>query len=808
MGKGRVIAVLLCLVTPLVLPAQVCAFWVENGKAVCLATENQNDPFVVPDDAGGSIIVWYDLRSGLETEVYAQRVDEHGRDMWTSDGVPVYSGLSSAAKICLASDGASGAFIAVLNGDNSLYVQRLYADGTTWSSPQGTLICSSVFPGFDIEYISMTSDRFGGVIVAWADGRAFPDNNIYAQRVNAAGAVKWAANGVPVCAAALFQMSPVCTPDMNGGAVIAWTDLRSGYRDIYAQRIDSTGTVLWTADGVPVCTETGDQQKSQIISCESGGAIIAWEDLRGTYTGLYLQKLDPAGVEQWTTNGVAATTDLYEQVTIRMVTDGAGGAIITWLDVRNTLLNTDIYAQRVDSDGDVLWETDGAAICTADEIQSYPEIAEDGAGGAVITWQDTRNSAYDMYAQRIGPDGVVMWEENGIAVCAGEAGIRFHYSIAFVGYRGVVIAWEDGRNGETDYNIYAQGLDLEGNWGYPSPVIHSVEDIPGDQGGFVSLFWYASLLEDPLYDEITYYTLWRAVEPQEAMAAVDLGAELIEDPADLDPTREDRVIRMTETQSMTYFWELVGTQQAYRFEAYARAIPTLFDSTAVYHAYHYFQVLAHISDQDYYVSGIDSAYSVDDLSPDTPEGLAGEQSYVPEGLQLSWDPNGEEDLMVYNIYRGASNEFIPGSGNRIASTSAAALFDDAWTWDSGYWYKVTAADIHGNESGFAVLGPNMITGDDTPVPYAACLSQNFPNPFNPATIIAYGLKEREHVSLRIYDTAGRLVSVLVDQEQPAGRYETVWNGSDAAGNTVASGVYFYRLVAGDFVRTRKMVLLR
>ena len=501
--------------------------------------------------------------------------------MWTPDGVPVYSGSSSATEICMASDGASGTFIAVMTSD-SIFVQRIHADGTTWGSSQGT----------------------------------------------------------PVCSAALFQMSPRCTPDMNGGAVIAWT----GYRDIYAQRI--------------------------------------------------------------------------------------------------------------------------------------------------------------------GPDGVVMWEENGIAICAGQAGERQEHSSAFIGYRGVVAAWQDTRNGETDCNIYVQGFDLQGNWGYPSPVIHSVEDVPGDQGGYVNLFWYASAREDPLYDEITYYTLWRAVEPQQAMSALDMGADLIEDPAELDPTREDRVIRIMETGEATYFWELVGTQQAYLFDAYAKAIPTLFDSTAVYYAYHYFQVLAHKSDHDYYVSGIDSAYSVDDLSPEAPEGLAAEQSYTPEGLQLTWDPNGEDDLAGYNVYRGTSGGFVPEPGNRIVLTSGTAFFDDAWTWDSGYWYKVAATDVNGNESAFAVLGPDMITGDYTPLPDAAFLWQNFPNPFNPATIIAYGLNKREHVSLGIYDAAGRLVVMLIDQEQPSGRHETVWNGSDAAGKAVASGVYFYRLMAGEFKETKKMVLLR
>ena len=807
MGKGCLAAVLLCLVPLLILPEPAPAMWVENGKAVCTAIENQDDPLVIPDGSGGSIIVWMDYRSTTLTEVYAQRVDEFGNDMWTSGGVPVYSGTNSAQEIYMTGDGASGAFIAVLGAANTLFVQRLYADGTTWSSPEGILACNFAFIGIDIEYASIAHTGEGGVIVTWVDFRSFPDLNIYAQRVDPSGAVKWVANGVPVCSAANFQMSVACVPDLDGGAIIAWADERSGVKDLYAQRIDSAGTVLWAADGVPVCTETDLQQRPYGISDGAGGAIISWEDNRTANGGdIYLQKLDPSGAAQWTTNGVSATSEPSTEA--RIVSDGEGGAIVTWLDVRNLLPNTDIYAQRVNSAGDVLWDTDGTAICTTDDLQDFPSIAEDGAGGAVIVWQDTRNSTHDIYAQRIGPDGVVMWEENGDSVCTGQTGSRHMQSIACIGRRGVVIAWEDSRNGETDYNIYAQGLDLQGNWGYPSPVIHSVEDVPGDQGGYVNLFWYASIWEDLLYDEITHYTLWRAVEPQQAMSALDMGAALIENPGDLDLEDEDRVIRLVETGTATYFWELVGTQQAYRFEAYAVAIPTLFDSTEVYHACHYFQVLAHRSDQDYYASGIDSAYSVDNLSPAVPMGLAAEQLFDPVGLLLTWDANAEGDLAGYTVYRGTSADFVPSEGNRIGTPAQPNLFDDAWTWDAGYWYKVVAVDVHGNEGEYAELSPDMVTGDDTPVPDVAFLTQNFPNPFNPATTITFGLKKRGHVSLRIYDAAGRLVDTLADEVQPAGRYEVVWNGSDGNGNTVASGIYFYRLVTGDFVQTKKMVLLR
>lgn len=98
--------------------------------------------------------------------------------------------------------------------------------------------------------------------------------------------------------------------------------------------------------------------------------------------------------------------------------------------------------------------------------------------------------------------------------------------------------------------------------------------------------------------------------------------------------------------------------------------------------------------------------------------------------------------------------------------------------------------------------------DQDETPKANYLSQNCPNPFNPSTNITFGLKHSSSVSLRIYDTAGRLIKVLVDDYREAGSYEETWNGTDLRGNAVVSGVYFCRLIAGEETISRKMVLLR
>jgi subtilisin family serine protease len=95
---------------------------------------------------------------------------------------------------------------------------------------------------------------------------------------------------------------------------------------------------------------------------------------------------------------------------------------------------------------------------------------------------------------------------------------------------------------------------------------------------------------------------------------------------------------------------------------------------------------------------------------------------------------------------------------------------------------------------------------DIPTRYE--LHANRPNPFNPVTTIAYDLPQSVNVRLVIYDVQGREVVELVSETQPAGRHEIVWDGRNASNETVASGVYFYRLVAADFVQTKKMVLLK
>jgi hypothetical protein len=103
-----------------------------------------------------------------------------------------------------------------------------------------------------------------------------------------------------------------------------------------------------------------------------------------------------------------------------------------------------------------------------------------------------------------------------------------------------------------------------------------------------------------------------------------------------------------------------------------------------------------------------------------------------------------------------------------------------------------------------------LSGVDEPaLPLEVVLHQNAPNPFNPMTTIRYELPAPRQVTLHIYDVSGHLIRVLKDAVcEDAGQHEAIWHGKDDSGRSVASGTYFYRLTAGDYVETKRMTLVK
>ena len=748
------------------------ARWIEDGAPIAAYAGYQGTIRMVADGYGGAFISWEDTRNG-GSDIYMQHVNKYGEELWTAGGIPVASGSSSQTghSLCLVSQGiAVVAYYDNVGAVNNIYAQKVDKNGVLYWGTGGTPVATSLasYPN-NVRIVAGSSD---GAIVGWIDARAgSPD--VYAQRLNSSGAPQWTANGVVICNAANDQGEMEMAADGSGGAIFVWEDARTaGILPIYGQKINSAGAVQWTANGIRMNNSDTWQLLPKLIATTSGGAILVWYEDRGADNNIYAQQVSSTGTKMWGTSGVWVCTATGGQWNPCLTTDGAGGAIFAWNDMRTSPPYSDIYAQRLNSAGTPEWTVNGVFVSDPAESQVDPVIVSDGVHGAIIAWKDQRlSNQYDIFAQRVDGDGAPQWLMQGEKVC-GALGNQTLVQVVTDGDEGAFLAWVDYRTEANAEDVYAQRMDKHSYWGYPCPWLVSAVDVPHDEGGKVLLTWEPSYLDAFPEELITHYVIWMS------------------------------------TNSVTYV--PIDSIDAYYLDMYQFAATTTADSGSGGMAQHYFKIRANTLMSNYWwESKVLSCHSVDNISPAPPAGLAAEQSFDPVGLRLSWTPGAEADIDHYAVYRGAGEDFQPGPENLVASPPEAACFDAAWRWDAGYRYKVAAVDVHGNESGYASLAPDGVTGGDAPkAPAASYLAQNFPNPFNPATRIEFGLAAPANVSLRVYDASGRLVRVLANGERDAGAYSFVWDGRNDSGKEAESGIYFYRLEAGSFAETKKMILVR
>ncbi len=310
--------------------------------------------------------------------------------------------------------------------------------------------------------------------------------------------------------------------------------------------------------------------------------------------------------------------------------------------------------------------------------------------------------------------------------------------------------------------------------------LKSVADVPEDQGKRVELLWSAAP-NDRMFagTPITHYGIWRG--------NID----------GLTAHREGSI-------HQSGIWELVATLPAQANATYRFHAPTAHDKTPTP-----FFVAAYTENPRVFVnSNVVSGTSYDNLPPGAPNHLTAQIDSSP--VSLWWDPPADEAPAFYSIYRSVL------SGNHgplpLATTTQTSFVDVSLDRNQTYYYVVTATDSSGNQSQFSnevtVAVTDIAERVSNEIPAFFALSQNYPNPFNPSTIIPYQLPQARAVRLRIFNAVGQEIRAFELGLQPAGFHHFVWNGQDDHGQTAGSGVYLYRLEAGDFHETRKLVLMR
>jgi hypothetical protein len=423
--------------------------WQDGGVRLCGGSSSM-PMTATSDSAGGAIVVWQDNRSQPPyPSLYAQRVDAAGVPLWADDGVLVCY-PDGGGWLAATDDGRHGV-LAVWSG-GLLAVQRVSADGAALWGPQGlelrppniefgympalvrdghggaivvwtvfnpyaeadTLIASRVDSSgtkqwetvvrADTMYDppSLCPDGLGGVIIAWSeDGITGP---VRVQRVDSAGAIRWASSGVLACTLSTVKAARTCVAVGESCFVVGFAIGPGDTWHNRAQMFDLAGNRLWGPTGVPVAGTTYASSGDVVLPADDHRqSIWLWYENRTGARDFFAQKLDSAGSRRWDSAGVfVGSSGSTPQGGFSATVDGKGGAIAAWPLFR-TDGSSDIYAQHVDSAGHLCWSDTGLAVCRDPSRQEWtPDVVTDGDGGAIIAWHSYQSGVGSgTYAQRV-----------------------------------------------------------------------------------------------------------------------------------------------------------------------------------------------------------------------------------------------------------------------------------------------------------------------------------------------------------------------------------------------------------------------
>ena len=353
------------------------------------------------------------------------------------------------------------------------------------------------------------------------------------------------------------------------------------------------------------------------------------------------------------------------------------------------------------------------------------------------------------------------------------------------------------------------------------PVLRSVTDVPGDQGGWVWLGLDRCLIDSPAETAtpVLTYNVWRRIstgplaKSADALAAAGpipvLGPEALAAlsswPIEL---RDGRVVvesNVAQSGPVAAFppgtWAIVGSFAATQEPRYQVLAPTVTDSPLVSH----FVVSAHTTQPSIWTVGRpDSGSSLDNIAPGVPTAFAAQ---VANGaVALSWGASEARDFQYFRLHRGASEVFTPDETNLVHETASLGWSDGALTAGTR-WYKLVALDHAGNPSAPATASVTLTLGAESELPRAYALSTPSPNPFADRVALELAVPRAGAARVAVYDVAGRVVRVLLAGRVAPGRLALEWDGRDAEGARVAPGLYLCRASAPGFEAVRRMVVL-
>lgn len=427
--------------------------WPADGLPVCTATGVQLLMDMAPDGATGAYLVWEDYRGGALSDVYGQRVLADGSlpAGWPADGLGISVFMEEQRDPRLVSDGAGGVFATWADArtysfsQRDVYAQHLLPDGSPaagWAANGMRVTNASTY-----EYAPRAAaDPDGGLYVTWTRGLA--EQDIGAQHLGANGLPypTWPDTGIVLCGAALDQSGSGVVNAPGGAAMAVWKDLRNytgidTESDFYALRFgpDTSRAALWPRDGRQVYASTNGISAPFAVSDQAGGLLFGWGELVSpTNEDLFVMHVDSAGIVIVSIafpDGIVPVCPLEAyQHPVAVVPDGEGGAFFGFDDYRDagsSLSYPDPYVQHVTAGANIAtgWPATGVAL-TQEPTRETSTLPVAVPGGVIAAWARGTGTSTDLFASFVGLDGIVPALVSLVSSEAAPGRVRLEWAVA------------------------------------------------------------------------------------------------------------------------------------------------------------------------------------------------------------------------------------------------------------------------------------------------------------------------------------------------------------------------------------------
>jgi hypothetical protein len=372
-----------------------------DGKRISEKTGNQDNPVSVSAGKNSAVVAWKDYSLSRTGDLFAQKVQANGSILWKPEGVKINRLNKEISDYSLYVNQQSEVFISYIGKEpghilnSQLELQKISPSGKFLFDSSSINVSSSASSKL---IPTVISDDSGGVYLFWIES-AGTRGIICSQHFDKAGKRLWGKKSLRITDKSLNIIT--FTAIRSGSDIyIAYQDLKKN-KTIYHQLLDPKGKMLWGENGRIIDDSKGIQSNPQMISSPEH-MILSWTNETNNDRDIHIQKYDRNGIPMWKKSGLPVIKMNGDQFGQKLIPDDHDGTIVAWLDRRTASVTGNIYAQRIKSDGKIMWDSKGIAIgLFFNTPKSYLNLLPDGRGSAIAVFKEKRNSENGIYIQKI-----------------------------------------------------------------------------------------------------------------------------------------------------------------------------------------------------------------------------------------------------------------------------------------------------------------------------------------------------------------------------------------------------------------------